>query len=108
MQREPDRRRITVSTEGATQPFWSADGRALYFQSRGRLMRSAVAPDGSSAGTPELVAALNDAVPIGADKTHRVLLHRRPGLPGDTAVVALHWAREARLLLGPPSAAMPR
>jgi DNA-binding winged helix-turn-helix (wHTH) protein/Tol biopolymer transport system component len=108
VQREPDGRRLTISTEGGTQPFWSADGRALYFQSRGRLMKSTVAPDGSSASTPELVTALNDAVPIGADKAHRVLLHRRPGLPGDTAIVALQWAREARLLLGPPSAAMPR
>ena len=106
--RRSDQRRVTVSSDGGTRPFWSADGRSLFFQSRERLMRTAISADGSSIGQAEIVMPLTHALPIGARADGRVLFQRRTRMPGDAAVLALQWAREVRQILGPPSAAMPR
>jgi serine/threonine-protein kinase len=108
VQRRPDERRVTVSTEGGTHPFWSADGRALFFQSGDRLMRVAVSPDGSGIGNPTLVKRIVEAMPVGADRAGRLLWQRNRDISGDVAVLTLQWLREARQLLGPPSASMPR
>ena len=108
LQRRPDERRVAVSTEGGTHPFWSADGRALFFQAGDRLMRVTVSPDGSSIGSPTLVKRIVEATPVGADRTGRLLWQRNRSIPGDAAVLTLQWLREARQLLGPPSASMPR
>lgn len=102
-----DARRVTVSSDGGTHPFWSADGRWLFFRSRGRLMRAAVS-SGGDIGSPELVTGSIDAAPIGVDASGRVLFQRRAPLPADVAVLALQWARELRPILGPPSTALPR
>jgi DNA-binding winged helix-turn-helix (wHTH) protein len=104
----PDRRRLTVSTDGGAAPFWSTDGRWLFFRAGARLMRSAIGANGSTAGTPELVAAFPDAIPIGIDAGGRILLRRHPHLPGATAVITLQSARELRQLIGPRPEAMPR
>jgi serine/threonine-protein kinase len=106
--RRADARRITVSTDGGTDPFWSADGRALFFRSRGRLMRAGVSPDGSSVGIPAMLNVLGDAIPIGTDAKGRVLFQRQSEAPAEAAVLTLQWLRELRQLLGPPSAVMPR
>ena len=108
VQRRPDERRVTVSTEGGTHPFWSADGRTLFFQSGDRLMRVTVSADGVSIGSPTLVKRIVEATPVGADRAGRLLWRRNRGIPSDAAVLTLQWLREARQLLGPPSASMPR
>lgn len=106
--RRADARRVTVSADGGTNPFWSADGRSLFFRSRDRLMRAAVAPDGSSLGVQQMLKAFGDAVPIGTDARGRLLFQRRSSQPADAAVLTLQWLRELRQILGPPSAVMPR
>lgn len=101
-------RRIAVSTDGGTHPFWSADGRELFFQSGDRLMRATVSADGSNVSSPVLVKRLTDSTPVGTDRSGRLLWQRSSNASAPTAVLTLQWVREARQLLGPPSAAMPR
>ena len=108
LHRRADSKRVTVSADGGTNPFWSADGRSLLFRSGDRLMRAAVATDGSSVGPPQELTAFTDAVPIGTDQRGRVLLQRRSSKPADSAVLTLHWLPELRQILGPPSTLMPR
>jgi hypothetical protein len=99
---------VAVSTDGGTAPFWSPDGRWLFFRAGARLMRSPIAANGAPAGAAELVGSFSDAVPIGIDPAGRILLQRHTHPPGPTAVLTLQSARELRQLLGPPAAAMPR
>jgi len=53
------------------------------------------------------VATLGDAEAIGIDRTGRILIRRQPVQPTHV-VLALHWLRELRQLLGPPPAFVPR
>jgi DNA-binding winged helix-turn-helix (wHTH) protein/Tol biopolymer transport system component len=108
LHRREDGRRIAVSTAGGTHPFWSADGRRLFFRSGDRLMRAAVPSDGAQPGTAEVVATIPDAVPIATDARGRILFQRRAAMPAGEAVLALHWTSELRRILGPASADMPR
>jgi Tol biopolymer transport system component len=103
-----DHRRSSVSTSGGTAPFWSADGRALFFASGTRLMRAEIGPDGATIGTPAVWASREGARPIGIDPRGRVLFERDGVRPAQSAVLTLHWDREVRQLLGPPSPALPR
>ena len=108
VQRLSSARRMAVSTDGGTHPFWSADGHELFFQSGDRLMRATVSADGSNVGTPVLVRRFIDSSPVGVDRRGRLLWQRSSRPAADAAVLTLQWVREARQLLGPPSAAMPR
>ena len=87
---------------------WNADGSSLYYRSGRELMR--VSFDGRSdvtVGPPARVATLGDAEAIGIDRTGRILIRRQPVQPTHV-VLALHWLRELRQLLGPPPAFVPR
>ena len=102
-----DRHRAAVSAEGGTAPFWSRDGKVLYYTSGGKLMRTAIGvtgdPDRAVVATP-----LDGARAIGAAPDGRVLLVRdSPPHPRD-AVVTIEWGRELRQILGPPSTMLPR
>ncbi len=108
LHRRADSKRVTVSAEGGTSPFWSADGRSLFFRSQDRLMRATVALDGSSVGPPQELTAFTDAAPVGTDAKERILFQRRAATPAESAVLTLHWVRELRQILGPPSAVLPR
>ena len=107
VRRLADSRRVTVSADGGTHPFWDASG-TLYFRSRGRLMRATISADGQAPGRPEACVDFPGAVPIAAVPTGRVLFQRLPAPPAGAAVVTLQWIREARRLLGPTSTEMPR
>jgi len=102
--------RWQVSTGGATEPHWSADGTELFFRKSGTLYRVAIGNSGSGgafvASSPERVASgfrpgdnLRSYSPAPDGK-------RFAALPGyetsETAVqvnLALHWDREVRRLL---------
>jgi serine/threonine-protein kinase len=103
-----DGRRSPISTGGGIRPFWSADGRTVYFERGAELVRVSVGSDGEPTGgmTPSL--RLNGAVPAGITAGGRMLLHRRDELHSSTAVVTLQWINELRAKLGPPTAASPR
>jgi Tol biopolymer transport system component len=105
--RQANDRRVAVSTDGGTHPFWSADGKELFFQAGDRLMLASVSSDGTQVGSPVLVGRFSDSWPVGADRSGRVLL-KQSARVADEAILTLQWIREARQLLGPPSAAMPR
>jgi hypothetical protein len=49
-----------------------------------------------------------DARPVGLDLRRRVLFERHATTPAESGVVTLHWDREVRQLLGPPSPTLPR
>jgi hypothetical protein len=59
-------------------------------------------------GTPTTLADLGEDTPLGLAPDGRVLVDRRPAMTASSAVIALHWDREARQLLGPPAGTMPR
>ena len=102
-----DKHRAPVSAEGGTAPFWSRDGRALYYTSGGDLMRTAIGVTGDP-GRAAVATPLDGARAIGATPDGRVLLVRdSPARPKD-AVVTIEWGRELRRLLGPPSTTLPR
>ncbi len=103
-----DHRRVSVSTDGGTSPFWSPAGDALYFVSGNRLMRAALGPDGSTIASPAGSLHRVDARPVGVDSQGRVLFERHAATPSQSAVVILHWDRDLRQLLGPPSPTLPR
>jgi serine/threonine-protein kinase len=106
--RQANERRVAVSTDGGTHPFWAADGKELFFQAGDRLMRASVSPDGTNVGSPVLIGRFVDSWPVGVDRAGRVLLKQNRREAADEAILTLQWIREARQLLGPPSAAMPR
>jgi serine/threonine-protein kinase len=103
-----DHRRVLVSTNGGTSPFWSSSGDALYFVSGDRLMRAAVGPDGSVVGSPGRLLQRADARPVGVDFRGRVLFERESVVASPSAIITLHWDRELRQLLGPPSPSLLR
>jgi eukaryotic-like serine/threonine-protein kinase len=102
-----DHRRVSVSANGGTSPFWSPYGDALFFLSGNRLMRAAVGADGSIAG-PRPWWQRGDARPVGVDLRRWVLFEHESTRPVDLGILTLQWDREVRQLLGPPSPALPR
>jgi TolB protein len=106
--RQASDRRVAVSTDGGTHPFWSADGKELFFLAGDRLMRAAVSAGGANVGGPVLAGRFVGSWPVGVDRSGRILLKQNARETAGEAVLTLQWIREARQLLGPPSAAMPR
>jgi DNA-binding winged helix-turn-helix (wHTH) protein/Tol biopolymer transport system component len=108
LQRLRDGRRIVVSTDGGERPFWARDG--LYFQSRGQLVRAAIADDAGTlrVGQVARIGGLQGGTLLGVSPDGRVLAERGTDLSQGTAVVSLEWLREVRALLGPPTTALPR
>jgi eukaryotic-like serine/threonine-protein kinase len=129
VQRLNDNRRIVVSTTGGAHPFWSPDGRGLYFTSEGRLLRAPIYDGGQTGvrrgsdegqtgvrrgsdpstrdlhvGPPQAVSEITDGRVVGVAPDGRVLVQQRPPLAPTTMVLVTDWVREARALLGPPTA----
>jgi hypothetical protein len=103
-----DRRRLALSTQGGSAPFWSVDGRFVLFTSAGMLMKVAVDPSGDRASTPVEIMRLEGATPSGVTADGRTLVRRNETIGSSRAVLTLEWIRELRQLLGPPTAALPR
>jgi serine/threonine-protein kinase len=100
--------RALVSTEGGVRPFWSSDGRAIYFQSGERLMRAALQPGADfTPRAAETIATLDGRTVVGMASDGRILLGPRHPAP-PAAIVGLEWVRGVRQLLGPPQAVLPR
>jgi hypothetical protein len=108
VQRVRDGRRAIVSTTGGERPFWAVDGVSIVYRSGTSLMRATVGADNLTVGSPSMVVDLHADAPLGLAPDGRVLVDHRAGIAGGAAVIALHWDREARRLLGPPAATMPR
>lgn len=107
LQRLRDGRRIVVSTDGGERPHWGPDG--LYFQSRGHLMRAAIADaDSMRVESVTRLGNLLGTTLLGVAPDGRMLVQRDTDMAPASAVVSLEWLREVRALLGPPAAALPR
>jgi dipeptidyl aminopeptidase/acylaminoacyl peptidase len=85
-------RRFAISQDGGRQPRWSADGRAIYFESGRRLMRAAFDPP--NAQRPEIVFDRAGARIAAVTPAGRVLVKQQPA--PSTAIVILQWLRELR------------
>ena len=107
LQRLRDGRRLVVSTDGGERPLWARDG--LYFQSRGHLVRAAIADaDTFRVDGVTRVGDLQGATLRGVTAEGRILVERDTDPSHDIAIVSLEWLREIRALLGPPTTALPR
>ncbi len=107
LQRLRDGRRLVVSTDGGERPVWARDG--LYFQSRGQLVRAAIADaETFRVETVTRLGNLQGATLRGVAADGRMLVERDTDLSQGTAIVSLEWLREVRALLGPPATALPR
>ena len=71
-----DGRRFPVSTVGGVRPFWTADGRTLFFERGDELMSVSVAPGGELMGGVKPVVRLKGATPAGVGTDGNILLHR--------------------------------
>jgi DNA-binding winged helix-turn-helix (wHTH) protein/Tol biopolymer transport system component len=108
VQRIADGRRAIVSTNGGDRPFWALDGASIVYRSGPSLVRATVRKDTLTVGSPSVVGDIRADVPLGLAPDGRVLVDRQSDLTGTSVVIALHWDREARRLLGPPTGTMPR
>ena len=110
VQRISDGRRTLVSTAGGDHPVWSPDGAFLIYRTEGGLVRATLSETAGGPRVGEIIAL--DTPPgaavagIGADG--RLLIDSRHSTRLARAVVALGWQREARRVLGPPAAVLPR
>jgi len=102
-----DNRRAVVSTSGGEPPLWSRDGSTLYYRSGSRLMSATVSADDMRVGTPVVVMDVGEGDITGVAPDGRFLVHRH-AVPSSSAVIVSEWLREARSLLLPPAATMPR
>jgi serine/threonine-protein kinase len=107
VQRVGDGRRAIVSTAGGERPFWASDRSALYYRAGARLLRVPISPN-LSIGSPETVMELGDSVAIGEAPDGRLLVERRTVTASTSAVVVLHWDREARMAAGARGATLIR
>ena len=101
-------RRVPVSSNGGTRPLWSHDGRSLYFESNGDVLRAAVTPSGELEGRAAVVQTLQSERLVGVAADGRLLLERLDHTPATRAVVTLEWIRDLRRTVGPPPVALPR
>lgn len=108
--RRSDGRRRVVSRGGGLRPFWSRDGRVLYFEQDGELMSVTVDPATDATGAPIAVVHLNGARPVGIAPSGAVLLHRAgdPHLRVDSAALTVNWIEHLRRTLVPPMPSTPR
>lgn len=104
----PSGRRSPVSTTGGTRPVWSADGRSLYFESRGAVMRAEMAADGEPEPVSTVVQLFDSERLVGVALDGQLLLAREAHVPASSMVVTLEWIRELRRVVGPPPVALPR
>ena len=103
-----ERRRLSVSTAGGTDPLWSRDGRSLVYRTGDVLMRVSVDSSGQTRGSPVQIAVLAGADVAGVTADDRVLVRRSGNPPVHHAVLTLEWTRELRTIVGPPTATLPR
>jgi hypothetical protein len=101
-------RRSPISTTGGSRPFWSTDGRALYFESRGAVLRAPIGEGGVLAARAQVVHTLQSERLAGITPAGTLLLEREPHPPAARAVLTLEWIRELRRVIGPPPVALPR
>ena len=102
------RRRVSVSTAGGTDPFWSRNGTSLTYRSGDVLMRVAVDASGQTRGSPVQIAEVANGEVAGVTSDDRVLVRRSGNFPVHHAVLTLEWTRELRTILGPPTTTLPR
>jgi DNA-binding winged helix-turn-helix (wHTH) protein/Tol biopolymer transport system component len=101
--------RFTVSTNGGVRPFWSRDGRGLFFDDGGRLWRSAIGAATEPPGAPVVVTVLDEESAAGSAPDGGILLQRAPATTASrSGLVTLQWIRELRALFGPPPVVLPR
>jgi DNA-binding winged helix-turn-helix (wHTH) protein/Tol biopolymer transport system component len=105
-----DGARNVISRDGGIRPFWSADGRLLFFESNGELMNVRVDPSTGSAGAPLPVSRLNDATAVGITPSGDVLLYRPsdPSTRLDLGGLTVNWIEHLRRTLVPPLPNTPR
>ena len=101
-------RRVPVSSNGGTRPLWSSDGRSLYFESNGAVLRAVVTPAGELEGRAAAVQTLQSERLVGVASDGRLLLERMDHAPAAQAIVTLEWIRDLRRVVGPPPVAPPR
>jgi Tol biopolymer transport system component len=107
VQRLADGRRAIVSTAGGDRPLWSPDGTSIVYRSGASLLRASVRAETLTVSDPAIISELRIYTPLGLGPDGRVLVERVDGA-STSAVIALHWDREARRLLGPAAGVMPR
>lgn len=101
-------RRSPISTTGGSRPFWSTDGRTLYFESRSSILRAPIGAGGELAAHADVVHTLQAERLIGITPNGTLLLEREPHPPAARAILTLEWIRELRRVVGPPPVALPR
>ena len=101
-------RRVPVSSNGGTRPLWSHDGRSLYFESNGAVLRALVTATGALEGRAVVVQTLQSECLVGVGRDGRLLLERVDHAPATRAIVTLEWIRDLRRSVGPPPVAPPR
>lgn len=99
-------KRQPVSTTGGIRPFWSENGRLLFFESAGHLLKVSV--DNGAIGRSEAIYSLGAERVAGMTPAGSLLLQREPGRMATTALVTLQWIRELRRVFGPPPTVLPR
>ncbi|MBY0491813.1 MAG: protein kinase [Gemmatimonadaceae bacterium] len=95
--------RITISQDGGAAPFWSKQGRTLYYRRGTTLLAADLGADGTIAPTRRTILDLksvnanlgsesNRAYDVSAGEREVVFTRR---VPGDTKIVLVHnWIRE--------------
>lgn len=101
--------RVPISTDGGSNPAWSADGRELFYREGNRIMVVAV-ETGSSfvAGTPEILVdgayynpEDNGGFDVSADGRF-LMVRPDPNATGDRLQVVLNWGDELQRLVPTP------
>lgn len=104
-----DGKRTVVSRDGGAAPFWSADGRLLFFEQDDTLMSVRVDPSLEGTGAPIVVSRLNGATAVGIAPSGAVLLQRNdPQLRIDSASLTINWIEHLRRTLLPALPSTPR
>lgn len=109
-QRISDGRRTLVSTAGGDHPVWSPDGASLIYRTESGLVRATLSETSEGPRVGEIIPldTPSDASLAGIAADGRLLIDARRSTRLARAVMALGWQREARRLLGPPAAVLPR
>jgi DNA-binding winged helix-turn-helix (wHTH) protein len=105
-----DGARNVISRDGGVRPFWSADGRLLYFESNGQLMNVRVEPSAGTASAPIAVSRLTGTVAVGITPSGEALLSRStdPSTRLDAGGLTVNWIEHLRRTLLPPLPKTPR
>ena len=105
-----DGARHVVSRDGGSRPFWSPDGRTLYFEEQTALMGMSVDPQRGEASAPTPVSSLHDQEAVGVSRSGAVLLQRigDPSVRTDIGGLTVNWIEHLRRTLVPPLPSIPR